>query len=334
MLRIRVGQNDGCAAWNQRNRGSMSARYSHHGTGHPEIPLSKPMKPCQARGQLSQDGCHGSSGYHEILDTWESPVTHEPSLDDVRAYWDARPCNIRHSRAPIGSLEYFNEVENRKYLVEPHIPGFAQFERWTNRRVLEVGCGIGTDTINFARAGATVTAVDLSEESLKLARRRAKTYGLEDSIEFIQGDAENLVEAVGRDDFDLIYSFGVIHHTPDPDAAVRQIRQLCAPDGEFRMMVYAHDSWKRIMIDSGLDQPEAASGCPIARTYTTESVHRLLTGFEVVEHRQTHIFPYVVEDYVDHRYTIQPYFREMPEQLFRVLEENLGWHLLVVARPN
>ena len=70
---------------------------------------------------------------------------------------------------PVGSREYFDEVEARKYLVEPHIPGFADFERWRGKRVLEVGCGIGTDSINFARAGAELTAVDLSPESL--ARR-------------------------------------------------------------------------------------------------------------------------------------------------------------------
>ncbi len=259
-------------------------------------------------------------------------MTGQPSIEDVRAYWDARPCNIRHSRAPIGSREYFDEVEARKYLVEPHIPDFAQFERWKDRRVLEVGCGIGTDTVNFARAGAQVVAVDLSEESLKLAQTRAEVYGLERSIEFVHGDAEHLTDVVGQGEFDLVYSFGVIHHTPDPGAAVDQVRQLCAPDGEFRMMVYAHDSWKRIMIDAGLDQPEAASGCPIAQTYTEHGVRELLRGFSVASVTQAHIFPYVVEDYIEHRYTVQPYFRAMPEPLFQVLEQNLGWHLLVVSK--
>src|SRR5678815_6183724 len=92
-------------------------------------------------------------------------------IANVREFWNRRPCNIRHSSRPIGEREYSDEVEARKYCVEPHIPGFAAFRRWSGKRVLEVGCGIGTDTINFARAVATVTAVDVSTESLSLARK-------------------------------------------------------------------------------------------------------------------------------------------------------------------
>ncbi len=82
----------------------------------------------------------------------------------VKEYWNQRPCNIRHSTKPLGTKEYFDEVEARKYFVEPHIPRFAQFERWRGKKVLEIGCGIGTDTINFARHGADVTAIELSEK--------------------------------------------------------------------------------------------------------------------------------------------------------------------------
>src|ERR1700687_3491317 len=111
------------------------------------------------------------------------------AIPEVREYWDRRPCNIRHSTKPVGTREYFDEVEARKYFVEPNIPQFAEFPRWNGKRVLEIGCGIGTDTINFARAGAQVTAVELSTKSLEVAKQRAEVFGLQDKIKFYQGDA-------------------------------------------------------------------------------------------------------------------------------------------------
>ena len=94
------------------------------------------------------------------------------TIDQVRDYWNNRPCNIRHSTSPIGTKDYFDEVEARRYANEPHNYTFPEFERWRGLRVLEVGCGIGTDAVNFARNGAIYTGVDLSAESIKLARQR------------------------------------------------------------------------------------------------------------------------------------------------------------------
>ncbi|MFM9881770.1 MAG: class I SAM-dependent methyltransferase [Burkholderiales bacterium] len=252
-------------------------------------------------------------------------------IETVAAYWNARPCNIRHSRKAIGTREFFDEVEQRKYFVEPHILQFAEFERWRGKRVLEVGCGIGTDTINFARSGAQVTAVDLSEESLSVARKRADTFGVAQHVTFFQADAERLNEIVAVEPYDLVYSFGVIHHTPHPRRVIENIVRYLTPGSEFRMMVYAKNSWKNIMIDGGFDQPEAQSGCPIAYTYTHDEVRILLAGLEVTSIKQDHIFPFVVEKYVKHEYEIVPWFAAMPREMFRTLEETLGWHLLVKA---
>lgn len=249
----------------------------------------------------------------------------------VQAYWDRRPCNIRHSRRELGSAEYFDEVEARKYFVEPHIPDFAQFPRWRGKRVLEVGCGIGTDAVNFARAGADYTAVDLSGVSLDLARRRFEVFGLEGR--FIAGNAERLDRLVPSQSFDLVYSFGVIHHTPDPPAVIAGIRQAIKPDGELRIMLYSRNSWKAVMIAAGFDQPEAQSGCPIALTYTDEQIHRLLRGFTVTSITQAHIFPYNPEAYVRYEYEVQPWFQAMPEPMFKALEAAFGWHKLIIARP-
>ena len=157
-------------------------------------------------------------------------VFEDTPIDAVREYWNSRPCNIRHSTKPVGTREYYDEVEARKYFVEPHIPRFAEFDRWKGKKVLEIGCGIGTDTINFARAGAQVTAVDLTEKSLEVARQRAKVFGLEHRIRFIQANAEDLSESVPVERYDLVYSFGVIHHTPDPSRVLDEIRKYVTPD--------------------------------------------------------------------------------------------------------
>jgi ubiquinone/menaquinone biosynthesis C-methylase UbiE len=233
----------------------------------------------------------------------------------------------------VGSREFFDEVEERKYFVEPHIPGFADFPRWKGKRVLEIGCGIGTDAVNFVRAGASYSAIELSEESLALTKRRFEIYGLDGNL--VLGNAEQLDQLFGTQQFDLVYSFGVIHHTPRPRAVIDAARRVIRPDGEFRLMLYARNSWKALMIEAGLDQPEAQFGCPIALTFTEDDVRRLLDGaFEVETITQDHIFPYVVEKYVKYEYEVQPWFREMPEEMFTALQRRLGWHLLITARPS
>ncbi|HHN63798.1 MAG TPA: class I SAM-dependent methyltransferase [Nitrospirae bacterium] len=248
----------------------------------------------------------------------------------VKQYWDKRPCNIRHSPKQVGTREYFDEVERRKYFVEPHIPLFAQFERWKGKRVLELGCGIGTDSINFARAGADLTVVELSPKSLEICRERFRCYGL--NARFYQGNIEELSSIVPVEKYDLVYSFGVIHHTPHPEKVVSEVKKYMGEDSEFRLMLYAKNSWKAFMIEAGLDQPEAQNGCPIARTYSHDEIRELLREYEIISIEQDHIFPYVVEKYINYEYVKQPWFEAMPEKMFRILEKKLGWHTLIVAR--
>lgn len=272
------------------------------------------------------------------------------TIDDVAAYWDARPCNIRHSDKPVGTREYFDEVEARKYRVEPHIPGFAQFERWRDKDVLEVGCGIGTDTINFLRAGAHVAAIDVSSESVALTKRRAQVYGLgyldvvEDDLLLQIADAEHLSAGiVGAYSYDLVYSFGVLHHTPEPWRALMEIRKVIKPDGELRLMMYHRWSTKTFRLTGGrmwrddlvARQSEAQTGSPVTRTYSRRQLRRLLrdTGFEVTDERVEHIFPYRWQDYIEHRYVRTPLGSALPPWAWRALEHTLGWHLCVVARP-
>jgi len=162
------------------------------------------------------------------------------SLEEVRDYWNRRPCNIRHGTAPVGSREYFDQVEARKYQVEPHIPGFSEFEKWRAKKVLEIGCGLGTAAASFARAGADYTAIELSEESLKLARQRFEVFGLQGR--FYSGNAERLSSIVPVETYDLVYSFGVIHHSPHPERIVSEVKAYLGAESEFRLMLYAKNS--------------------------------------------------------------------------------------------
>lgn len=266
------------------------------------------------------------------------------SVKDVIEYWDRRPCNIRHSPKPIGTQEYFQEVERRKYSVEPHIPGFADFARWRGKDVLEIGCGIGTDSVNFARNGANLTIVELSSESMAITKKRMELEHLR--ANFINGNAEELNELVPSEKkFDLIYSFGVIHHTPHPERVVEAITKRLKPDGELRIMLYARHSWKVLWIYAlyGWREPwnwrrliakysEAQIGSPVSYVYSRKEARRLLREFEIVSMGKDHIFPYRIPEYVQYQYVKNWYFRWMPDPLFRWLERRLGWHLMIVAR--
>ena len=253
------------------------------------------------------------------------------TIDQVREYWNNRPCNIRHSRSPIGTQEYFDEVEARRYANEPHNYTFPEFERWKGKRVLEVGCGIGTDAVNFARAGAIYTGIDLSSESVKLAKKRLEVFGLKGEI--FEANAEELVTKFDpHEKFDLIYSFGVIHHAPRPELVVANFPKLLAEGGEVRAMIYAKNSWKNILIDAGWDQPEAQDNCPQAMTYTKQEARELFKDFDTVHVEQDFIFPWNIEHYVKYEYVKQPWFDAMPPELFKILERALGWHLLITAK--
>lgn len=254
------------------------------------------------------------------------PIT----IDDIQEYWSRKPCNIGHSNKEIGTKEYFDEVETRKYFVEPHIPGFASFDKWTGKKVLEIGCGIGTDATNFMRAGADYYGVDLSKESLKIAKQRFSVFGF-DPERLQEANAEKLSEYFEKESFDLVYSFGVIHHTPEPKKIIESIKKILKKDGILKIMLYAKNSWKSYMIDIGLDQPEAQYGCPIANVYTNDEVSDLLDGFSDISITQDHIFPYIVTEYKKYNYVPEKWFSSMPKEMFQQLEKKLGWHLLIEA---
>lgn len=253
-------------------------------------------------------------------------------FNPLALFWNLQPCNIKHSNKKVGTKEYFDEVEKKKYFVEPHIPIFAEFPRWKNKKVLEVGCGIGTDAKNFCEAGADYTGMDLSQKSVNLTQQRLKEYKLKGKV--VCGDVEDclfLSKNFIREGYDLVYSFGVLHHIPNISNAISNIHILLKPGGIFKMMVYAKQSWKYWKIKEGLDQFEAQKDVPIANVFTRDEIYNLLLNFKNITIKQQHIFPYKIPEYKKHRYVKEEYFKNMPENIYGMMERRLGWHLCITC---
>ena len=166
----------------------------------------------------------------------------------------------------------------------------------------------------------------LFRSSVKLAKQRFDVFGLQGEI--FEANAEELSAVFDHHEkFDLIYSFGVIHHAPRPDRVVANFPNLLAEGGEIRAMLYAKNSWKNILIDAGWDQPEAQDNCPQAITYTKQEARELFKDFDTVHVEQDFIFPWNIEHYVKYEYVKQPWFDSMPPELFKIIEDRKSTRL-------
>jgi ubiquinone/menaquinone biosynthesis C-methylase UbiE len=157
----------------------------------------------------------------------------------VRSFWQANPCGVKFADAEPGTRRFYELVEAHRYSSEWHIPMAADFASAGGLKVLEIGCGLGTDGAQFAEAGADYTGVDLTDAAVELARKRFELFALPGK--FQTADAENLDFA--DDSFDLVYSHGVLHHTPDTKKAVREVYRVLRPGGRAMVMLYHRDSY-------------------------------------------------------------------------------------------
>ena len=157
----------------------------------------------------------------------------------VRTFWQEHPCGTKFADAEPGSRRFYELVEEHRYTKEWHIPIAAGFANTKDLAVLEIGCGLGTDGAQFAKAGANYTGIDLTDAAVDLARQRFELFNLPGT--FRVADAERLDFADNT--FDLVYSHGVLHHTPDTHAAIREVHRVLRPGGRAVVMLYHRDSY-------------------------------------------------------------------------------------------
>src|SRR4051812_23951563 len=159
---------------------------------------------------------------------------------EVKAFWNRQSCDTQYASSEKFTREYFEQIEQYRYNDQPFIHAFAQFTRYYGKRVLEVGFGAGTDFIQWLRAGAISSGIDLTEEALDNLTHRIATYGLPEPESLRVADAEHL--PFPSNSFDLGYSWGVLHHTPDTCAGIAELVRVVRPGGEIKIMLYNRHS--------------------------------------------------------------------------------------------
>lgn len=251
------------------------------------------------------------------------------TLEDVRGYWNEYVNDIEVTDLPSGTPEFFDALERYRYDKIDYLRDYVGFSAYRGKEVLEIGCGVGIDLLQFARAGAKVTAVDLTENAVELATANLAREGYQGDIRV--GNAEAL--QFPDDRFDVVYSHGVLHHTVDTEKAIAEVHRVLRPHGEAIVMLYNRYSWLNLVATlSGTPIEHAKKDAPIVRRYSTRECRRLFHRFrEVAIHVDR--FPKRTVKFDNlfgklNNNVLVPFFEVLPDPIKRPF----GWHIMIRAR--
>ena len=200
-------------------------------------------------------------------------------IDAIQRYWNERIHDLEMTDAAVGTRQFFDDLDDYRFDKLHYLPRLVDFSSFGDRRLLEVGCGIGTDLVRFARAGAKVSGIDLSETAIDLARKNFALNHL---------NAEELRVANGEqlpypnESFDVVYGHGVIQYTADPAQLVRECHRVLKRGGTGIFMVYNRVSWlnglSKVM-QVALEHEDA----PVLKKFSIGEFRDLLQPFEQVD---------------------------------------------------
>jgi len=258
----------------------------------------------------------------------------------AREQWGQDPCGAEYDREhELGTREFFDEVERYRYQeYAPWMPRLMEFEKFRGARLLEVGCGMGSDLLQFARGGARCIGVDLTPRSVQITRHRFKLYGADGS--FMISDGEHL--PFQSESFDVVYSNGVLHHTPDTAGAIREVHRVLRPGGVAKIMLYHRNSlnyWIEIVLRRGvlgLEFLRGRSAEQIMSRVIEFSEHDARPLVKVYSRRQTReLFGMFKDVRVDVEQLLRDELRFLSplitDTLFDKLKTTIGWNVIVTA---
>ena len=257
--------------------------------------------------------------------------------DEVQNQWDRDACGSHYVKdADPDTLEFYLEAERYRYgTYAPWMFELMEFGQHAGEKVLEVGGGMGTDLAQFARHGAIVTDYDLSSGHLEHAKRNFALRELQ--ADFVHGDAEHMPFEDAT--FDVVYSNGVIHHTPNTQTVVDEIWRVLKPGGRAIIMVYAENSlhyWRNLVKDIGLDRGELArrsigdimsetveisehGSRPLVKVYTRPKLRKMFARFDGIAIHQRQLID-------------EERGRFLSWIPSAALGQVMGWNLIVKAR--
>lgn len=258
----------------------------------------------------------------------------------AREQWGADPCGAVHGReSEFGTREFFDTVERHRYTeYAPWMREVMGFDRYAGACLLEVGCGMGTDLLQFARGGAKCTGVDLTPRSVEISRSRFELYGVPGS--FCLSDAERL--PFGDQSFDVYYSNGVLHHTPETAKAVDEAYRVLKPGGTAKVMLYHRNSWGYwvdLVGKQGIYRGELFRGVSTAELmskyveYNESGGRPLVKVYSRSEARQMFSMFGSLKVEVEQLTRPEIYFvgRYIPESIFQAMSRSIGWNLIITA---
>ena len=229
--------------------------------------------------------------------------------EKIKKWWNRNPCCITNSQKT--GKEFFREVEQVVYSMHPWMKNY--FNDCGNKVILEVGCGLGRDLVQFARKGAIVTGLDMSSESIKLAKQNFKLNNLK--ANFFIGDAENL--SFLDKSFDIVYSYGVLHHTVDTQKGLDEIHRVLKPGGKAIVMLY--NKWSLVRLThpdirkyEGR-KPEEKEKCPVLQIFSTTEVKKMFSEFSSIK--------------ITKRFVGNKLEKYLPDAIKR----RIGWHIISEA---